>query len=138
MKKKSIIISVLVIFILLVLPYLFRDQLYIDIANRHINKFSSDWDTVFVKFTGSEVKIKETDLSIKPKLPYSVRIFKGTSHHNNNYKNATIIIDVSQYSWVSISQIEDFAREGTTDYEEYYLFGLFKWFLVSYKLTGMA
>lgn len=137
MKNKSYII-LLVIIIIIALPYLFRNQLYINIANEYINEFNSDWDTVFVKFADPEADISESDLIINKNNPYVVKIFRDTSHYNNNYSTATIIIDFSIYSWIAKVDIENFAWEGTRWYEEYYLFGIFKWFLVSKTLTGMA
>lgn len=137
MKKKSLLILCLII-IFLVIPYLFRNQIYISIANEHINNFSSDWDTVFVKFPEFEIDLDESDLTINTNNNYIVIIFRDSLHHNNNYSNATIIMDVSIYSWLAKVDIENFAWEGTRWYEEYYFFGIVKWFLVSKTLTGMA
>ena len=77
-------------------------------------------------------------MKINKNNPYVVKIFRDSSYHNNNYSTATIIMDVSVYSWLAFVKLEAFAWEGTKWYEEYYLFGFIKWFLISKTLTGMA
>jgi len=136
MKKIYIILAVTLF--ILVLPYLFRNQLYIDIANEYINEFDSDWDTVFVKFPNPKIDISESDLNINKNNPCVIKILKDTTYFIDYNSTGTVTINVSVYSWLAFIDVEVFAGEGSKDFEEYYLFGIFKWFLISKTLTGIA
>lgn len=136
--KKIFLIVLVTIIILFFVPYLFQRELNIKVANNYINSLRPEWDTVFVNFKNCRSQIDENSLDVRKNNSYVVKVFDEKSTTNENYNNATIIINTFQIGFYSKVDIEIFAWEGSRWHKETYVCLLFIWLPLDRELKGMA
>lgn len=137
MKRKKLYVLVMVIIILLAMPYLFRKNLCIEVAENYVNTNWSDWDTVFVNVRPVNEYLEMDDLTISDTLEYDVAIWNGEGRFNPSYENATIIIEnIFQICPYLEVEVTAFGWDGTYVYREKYIWLFFTWIHIDRKLTA--